>query len=86
MNSKGLIGGIVAGVAVGMAIGLLLAPASGKETRNRKADGSRKLTGGLKSSVKDSIDSLKGQVSKGLDEVARKGKEVYSTAKDGLKV
>lgn len=86
MNSKNLIGGLLAGAAVGVAIGLLLAPASGKETRKRIVDGSKKLTDGLKNSVEESIDSLKDRFSTGVDEVTKKGKEVYSSSKDGLKV
>lgn len=85
MNSKNLIGGLLAGAAVGVAIGLLLAPASGKETRKKIADGSKKLTDGLKSSVEDSIDSLKDRFYSGVDEVAKKGKETFSPSRDGLK-
>jgi gas vesicle protein len=40
INAKSLIGGILAGAAAGVAIGILLAPASGKETRDNLVKGS----------------------------------------------
>jgi gas vesicle protein len=86
MDSKNLIGGLLAGAAVGVAIGLLLAPTSGKETRRKLADGSRKLTDSVKGSVEDSIETLKERFNAGFDEVAKKGKETYNVAKDGIKV
>ena len=78
MNAKDLIGGLLAGAAIGVAIGLLLAPQSGKQTRDDLASGSRKLTDSLKGSVDESIESLKGKFNSGLDEVTRRGREVVT--------
>ncbi len=85
MNAKNLIGGLLAGAAVGVAIGMLLAPDSGERTRGKIAKGSRKLTDGVKGSVENSIESLKNKFNYGIDELARKGKEVLNTANDKMK-
>lgn len=85
MNAKNLIGGLLAGAAIGVAIGILLAPASGEKTRGNIAKGSRKLVDGVKGSVEDSMESLKNRFSNGIDELARKGKDVLNTANDRLK-
>lgn len=83
MDSKNLIGGLLAGAAIGVAIGLLFAPTSGKQARQNLADGSRKLTDSLKGSMEDSLDVLKNKFTAGVEEVSRKGKEAYASAKDG---
>jgi gas vesicle protein len=85
MDAKNLIGGLLAGAAIGVAIGMLLAPDSGERTRGKIAKGSRKLTDGVKGSVEDSIESLKHRFNSGIDELARKGKDVLNTANDRLK-
>lgn len=85
MNAKNLIGGLLAGAAIGVAIGILLAHASGEKTRGNIAKGSRKLVDGVKGSVEDSMESLKNRFSNGIDELARKGKDVLNTANDRLK-
>lgn len=85
MDAKKLIGGLLAGAAIGVAIGILLAPTSGEKTRGNIAKGSRKLVDGVKGSVEDSMESLKNRFSNGIDELARKGKDVLKTANDRLK-
>lgn len=85
MDAKNLIGGLLAGAAIGVAIGMLLAPTSGENTRGNIAKGSRKLVDGVKGSVEDSMESLKNRFSNGIDELARKGKDVLNTANDRLK-
>ncbi len=85
MNSKDLIGGLLAGAAVGVAIGLLLAPASGKETRAKLMKSSNNLVDGLKGTMGDSLESLKSQFGDAVDGVARKGKETANSARDGFK-
>lgn len=85
MDAKNLIGGLLAGAAIGVAIGILLAPTSGEKTRGNIAKGSRKLVDGVKGSVEDSMESLKNRFSNGIDELARKGKDVLNTANDRLK-
>ena len=79
MNAKDLIGGLLAGAAIGVAIGLLLAPQSGKQTRDDLASGTRKLTDSLKGTVDESIESLKGKFNSGLDEVTKRGREAVTS-------
>jgi gas vesicle protein len=86
MNSKNLIGGLLAGAAVGVAIGMLLAPASGKETKARLVKGSNKLVDDLKGTVEDSVQSLKNQFNEAVDGVTKKGKEAANGAREGAKV
>jgi gas vesicle protein len=75
MNAKNLIGGLLAGVAIGVAIGILLAPNSGKVTREKLSEGSRELSDRVKTSAEESLEALKGKFNSGFDEVSRKGKE-----------
>ncbi len=84
MDSKNLIGGLLAGAAIGVAIGLLFAPTSGKQARQKLSDGSRKLTDSLKDSMGESLDVLKNKFTAGVEEVTRKGKDTYTSAKDGI--
>jgi gas vesicle protein len=86
MNAKNLIGGLLAGAAIGVAIGILLAPSSGKQTREDLATGSRKLTDSLKSTVEDSMESLKGKFNSNVDEVSRKGREIANNLGEKAKV
>ena len=59
MDSKKMIGGLLAAAAIGATIGILLAPTSGKRTRTKLKNGSRRLTDSLEETVEDSIDLLK---------------------------
>lgn len=86
MNAKNLIGGLLAGAAIGVAIGILLAPASGKDTRKSLATGSRKLADSFTGSVEDSLESLKGKFNMGVDEVTKRGKELINSTNERLKV
>jgi gas vesicle protein len=49
------------GAAVGAGVALLLAPASGEETRRRLSDGARKLGEDLDDKVKGAKDELKNR-------------------------
>jgi gas vesicle protein len=86
MNAKDLIGGLLAGAAIGVAIGLLLAPKSGKQTREDLANGTRKLTDSLKGTVEESLESLKGKFNSGVEEVVKRGKETTNNLGEKLKV
>lgn len=85
MQTKNLIGTLLAATAVGFAVGILLAPGSGSETRGKIAKGSKKLTNSLKSTLADSLDSLKKQFNRSLDETAKKGKELFEQTNDYVK-
>jgi gas vesicle protein len=85
MNAKNLIGGLLAGAAIGVAIGILLAPASGEETRGNLAKGSRKLTDDLKKSFNDTVDQAKNKLGLGLDGQERKGRDFANKGNDSVK-
>jgi gas vesicle protein len=86
MNVKNVIGLVLAAGGIGVAIGILLAPASGKETKAKLLEGTRKLANNLSGYVEDSIGSLKGKFNSGVDEIARKGKETINSASEQVKV
>ncbi len=86
MNAKDLIGGLLAVAAIGVAIGLLLAPKSGKQTREDLASGTRKLTDSLKGTVEESLESLKGKFNSGVEEVVKRGRETTNNLGEKLKV
>jgi gas vesicle protein len=85
MNVKNLIGGLLAGAAIGVAIGILLAPASGSETRGNLAKGSRKLTDDLKKSFNDTVDQAKNKLGLGTDDLQKKGREFMNKGNDVVK-
>lgn len=84
MNAKNLIGGFIVGAALGAAAGLLLAPASGEKTRRRLVKGSTKLKNNVVSYVEDSIDSLRTQVNKRIDQLSGKAKDGVNFASDKM--
>jgi gas vesicle protein len=86
METKKLIGGLLAGVAIGVAVGMLLAPRSGKRTLQTMAKGSKRLASGLKTSVNDSIESLKAQYNSGVDASAKRGREAIASASERIKI
>lgn len=86
MNAKSLIGGLLAGAALGVAAGILLAPASGAQTRKKLVKGSNKLKDELLSSVEDSLDALREQFNAKIDRLAKQGKEAINHTSDRVKV
>lgn len=85
METKKLIGGLLAGTAIGIAIGILLAPVSGEQTRNKMVKGSKRLANDLKNTVEESMGSLKDQYNRGVDETAKRGKEVIAQVSERIK-
>jgi len=76
-RGSGAIIGFVVGTAVGAGIALLLAPASGTETRRRLRETSRRLS----ASVRDGVQHTRGQLNdlKGEVEVAvTAGREAFA--------
>jgi gas vesicle protein len=86
MKAKILIGGLLAGAALGLAAGILLAPASGPQTRKKLIKGSEKLKDDLLSSVEDSLDTLRSQFNSKIDKLASKGKEAINHTSERVKV
>jgi gas vesicle protein len=85
-DAQKVIGGLIAATAIGVAIGLLLAPATGKNTRKKIIDGSMKLKDDLMSSVDGSIDSLRKQLNAKIDQLAKSGKEVVNLGSEKVKM
>lgn len=86
MNAKSLIGGLLAGAALGVAAGILLAPASGVQTRKKLVKGSAKLKDELLSSVEESLDALREQFNSKIDRLAKQGKEAINHTSERVKV
>ncbi|MBL7875617.1 MAG: YtxH domain-containing protein [Cyclobacteriaceae bacterium] len=86
MEAKNLIGGLLAGAAVGVAVGILLAPRSGEQTRKKLMRESKRIMGGLKHSVEDSVDTLKEKYNHSIDELAKRGKGAIANASDRVKI
>lgn len=85
MNAKSLIGGLLAGAALGVAAGILLAPASGAQTRKSLVKGSAKLKDELLSSVEESLDALREQFNSKIDRLAKQGKETINHTSERVK-
>jgi gas vesicle protein len=86
MNAKSLIGGLLAGAALGLAAGVLLAPASGVQTRKKIVKGSAKLKDEVMSSVEDSLDAIRAQFNSKIDKMAGKSKDAVNHAAERVKV
>jgi len=82
MNAKNLIGGFIVGAALGAAAGLLLAPASGEKTRRNLAKGSQKVKKNVVDYVEGSIESLRGQVNRRIDQITGRAKDGVNYAAD----
>jgi gas vesicle protein len=62
MDAKVLVGGIVAGAIAGLTVGLLIAPATGKETRAELANSCKKIMDNIASAVNDSIKTVRENI------------------------
>lgn len=81
-----VVGGFLIGAAVGAAAGILLAPESGKRTRKRLLDESKRMSDNAFDSVSKAFDSVKGSYNKKLDEYAKSGKVSIDNLKETMKV
>jgi gas vesicle protein len=66
MSAQRILVATLSGFIAGLAVGLMVAPASGSETRQRIADSATDLAGG----IKDKIRNIRG---KGEDELSNLG-------------
>ena len=81
-----IIGGFLAGAALGTAAGILMAPDSGRKTRKRMIDESKKLSDQFSDSVAKTFDTVKSTYNKKLDEYAKSGKSSIDSLKDTIKM
>ena len=81
-----LIGGLLIGVAIGAAVGMLMAPYSGKKSRNMLVKKSKNFGKQLGGVVQDSVESIKGTYNKKIDEYADSGVSSINTAKEKAKL
>jgi gas vesicle protein len=72
----GLLLGIVIGAAAGAALGLLLAPATGEETRRRLGETAKKLGGEGKRRFDDLRDAAGDRLSE-VKEAVKAGRDAY---------
>jgi gas vesicle protein len=77
--------GLLTGVAIGATLGILLAPASGRETRRRIVDGSLKMREDLRSQLNESLETTRQNINERIDLVAGGGKKVVNETTDKLK-
>src|SRR5579864_1909639 len=73
MSAEKVLTGILAGLAAGVAIGVLVAPAEGRETRQRIAD--------TADSLKRKLRQLRGITADELDEL----KDIFEKETEGLR-
>ena len=73
MNAQKLMIGILSGLAAGVAVGILVAPAEGKETRQRIANSAE--------SLKRKLRQLRGATLDELDELTR----IFEKEVEGMK-
>jgi gas vesicle protein len=83
MNTAGkVMVGVLAGAAVGFLTGILLAPDSGKKTREKLIGKSKDL----RNKVTDSLDDVKMAYNRKVDAFADQSKSRVESIKNGLKV
>ena len=80
-----IIGGFIVGAAVGAAAGVLLAPQSGRKTRQKISDESRRMTDQLSNAMSRSLESAKDVYNRKLDEYAKNGKLTIENLKEKVK-
>ena len=80
-SSSGInVGGFLIGALVGAGLALLLAPASGGETRRRLGDTAKKIG----SAAKDKFQDIRGSVSDMANEGNDQGQTFGSTTRQGV--
>ncbi|MEZ0484944.1 YtxH domain-containing protein [Fibrella aquatica] len=73
--------GILLGIAAGVIVGVLLAPKSGKETREGLASDTDNFFSDLQDQLQDGLESIRKQYSEYVETAADKTKSVAADAK-----
>jgi len=80
-SSSGInVGGFMIGALVGASLALLLAPASGGETRRRLGDTARKIGG----AAKDKFQDIRGSMSDMGNEGDESGQSTFGSPRQGV--
>jgi gas vesicle protein len=74
--------GILVGASVGIITGILIAPDSGKRTREKLANKAKEL----KTRVEDTLDEAKAAYNKEVESLMANGKSGINSLKNALKV
>jgi gas vesicle protein len=74
--------GVLAGATLGLITGILIAPDSGKKTREKLIGKSKDI----KNKMYDSIDEVKKAYNRKVESFANEGKSGIESLKNGLKV
>jgi gas vesicle protein len=82
MNAKNLIGGFIVGAALGAAAGLLLAPTSVVKTRRKLVNNGMKVKKSVVDYVESSIDTLRSQINRKIDQATGRAKDTVNYAAD----
>ena len=80
-----VLGGICLGAIAGTIAGILVAPASGRDTRKQLKDKTQTMTDEIKSSVSDYVDHLLKGYNKKVDAYAENGKHAIDQVKQSIK-
>lgn len=72
--------GVLIGLAVGAVLGVLLAPQSGRKTRNQISSDSDSLFKDLQDQLQNGLENIKNQYNDYVDTAASRSKEVVSRA------
>ncbi len=86
MTTTKVIGGILIGTIIGAAAGVLMAPSSGKKTRNAIARKSKKANKQLNRAVKRSMTDIRSKYNNSLNEIAGAGKYAVDSVRNSIKV
>jgi gas vesicle protein len=80
-----VLGGICLGAIAGTIAGILIAPASGRDTRRQLKDKTQTMTDEIKSSVSDYVDHLLKGYNKKVDAYSENGKHAIDQVKQSIK-
>lgn len=83
-NTAKIITGVVAGAAAGAITGILLAPDSGKNTRNKIVEGTNDMVVNLKEEMKSKAEEAKGTYNESVEKAAKSTKNGVDLAKEKL--
>lgn len=87
MNTKTkVIGGFILGAVLGAASGLMLAPRSGRKTRKKLKEDSKRIANELIERANESLDSAKKSYNEKVEEYSKRGKSSMNHLSESIKV